>query len=363
MSGGSSSPGAWWSLLEPAPEGVFYKRGDPDDPRLGEVVQRWTGGSVDLCPGQPVLLGFPCDEGVRRNGGRVGAAQAPDAIRQQLYRFTTWQPVWTFVPETQGPRHAEVQVERSLDLAELQLFDVGNIRVNGSLEAAQERLGTVVGTILKAGATPIILGGGHETAYGHYLGYVQAGMECGIINVDAHLDVRLYPGGGHSGSPFRQAIEHPTQPLKRGRYVVIGAQSQSVARAHWEFVQRHQGRVYWFDQTGFLVDAPTRLFFALEVTRLATECPSILVTVDADAFRQGDVPGTSAPSSGGFLGQFWPALAARAGAFPGVRSIEMVEVNPMFDRDNQTVRWAALGIRQFLVGLAQRTSPPTSIHN
>ena len=33
------------------------------------------------------LLGYACDEGVRRNKGRIGAAQGPDAIRKQLARL------------------------------------------------------------------------------------------------------------------------------------------------------------------------------------------------------------------------------------------------------------------------------------
>ena len=32
--------------------------------------------------GDVVLVGFPHDEGVRRNGGRVGAAKAPDVVRK-----------------------------------------------------------------------------------------------------------------------------------------------------------------------------------------------------------------------------------------------------------------------------------------
>src|SRR3954452_18537801 len=90
MSSGSSSPAAWWSALEPAPEEVFFRRGDPEDPRLGDVVERWHGGEPRPRPCQPVLIGFPSDEGVRRNGGRPGAAAAPNAVRRQLYRLTSW---------------------------------------------------------------------------------------------------------------------------------------------------------------------------------------------------------------------------------------------------------------------------------
>jgi formiminoglutamase len=332
---------------------VFYKRGDPEDPRLGEVVQRWTGGPVDLRPGQPVLLGFPCDEGVRRNGGRVGAAQAPDAIRQQLYRFTTWDPCsWLcYQPTNRTPA-------RTLELAPLGLLDIGNVRVTADLEVSQQRLGAVVASLFAAGTVPIVLGGGHETAFGHYLGYVQAGLDCAIINVDAHLDVRRYSQGAHSGSPFRQALEHPTHPLRPGRYVVFGAQRQSVARAHWEFVQQHQGRVIWC-----VGRHPTQFVDGLLATliELKRKDAAVFLSVDADAFCQADVPAVSAPSPVGLDGEYWPKIAEHAAGL--VRSLEIVEVNPALDRDHQTARWAALGIRQFLVGLAQRGNTPTPFHN
>ncbi|MFX4693961.1 arginase family protein, partial [Acinetobacter baumannii] len=35
-----------------------------------------------------VIIGCPQDEGVLRNNGRIGAALAPDAIREQFYRLT-----------------------------------------------------------------------------------------------------------------------------------------------------------------------------------------------------------------------------------------------------------------------------------
>ena len=105
---------------------------------------------------------------------------------------------------------------------------------------------------------PIVLGGGHETAYGHYLGYVRAGRETAIVNLDAHLDVRpLRDGRGHSGSPFRQALEHPTQPLRGDRYVVLGAQPFAVSRAHQAYVQEKDGVIHWASE---LVDCLETMF-------------------------------------------------------------------------------------------------------
>jgi formiminoglutamase len=298
------------------------------------VARRWEGGQPALRPGQAVLIGFPCDEGVRRNGGRPGAARAPDAVRGFLYRLTAWDSVFR------------------VDLAGRGLLDLGNVRVTSDLELAQCRLGSAVAEVFRAGAIPVVLGGGHETAFGHFLGYAAAALDVAIVNVDAHLDVRPYPAGGHSGSPFRQAMEHAERPLQPGRYAVLGAQRQSVARAHAEYVERQDGRICWLPDDP-LPDWLTAAF-AGEVGGPGADAGNVLLSVDADAFRQADVPGTSAPSPVGFAGDAWPMLAYLAGSLPEVRSIELVEVNPVFDTDGQTARWAALGVRQFLVGLATR---------
>src|SRR5262249_20635154 len=149
----------------------------------------WNGDPAALRKDRAVIVGFPQDEGVRRNFGRLGAAQGPRAIRSALWRLVT----------------TDCTTGSVLDLARDPPLDIGDIRIGGSLEHSQESLGIVVSEILQAGAVPVVLGGGHETAYGHYLGYVYANKKVGIINLDAHLDVRpLIDGQGHSGSPFRQ---------------------------------------------------------------------------------------------------------------------------------------------------------------
>ena len=48
------------------------------------------------------------------------------------------------------------------------------------------------------------------------------------------------------------------------------------------------------------------------------------------------------------------ALSRAAGASPEVSSFELVEINPHFDVDGRSVRWAAVGIWEFLVALRKR---------
>ncbi len=332
MPGASSNAVEWFTRLDPVPrpEDVFRR---PDDPRLGEVVEFWRGDRSALRPGRAVLVGYPQDEGIRRNHGRDGAAAAPHDIRHALYRLTPWDG------------------SRNVDLAELPPLDAGNIHIAGTLEDTQTMLAEVVAGILTTGAIPVVLGGGHETAYGHFLGYRAAERQVGILNLDAHLDVRPFsPGHGHSGSPFRQALEDPGQPLPGPNYVCLGAQPQSISQAHFRYVHERGGVVHWAEAIrGNLVQHFTR-----ERDRLANLGCQVYVTLDADVVNAAEVPGVSAPNALGLAGAEVAACAYAAGVSSAVASMDLVEISPKHDRDSLSVRWAATVVWHFLVGLAQR---------
>jgi len=85
-----------------------------------------------------VLLGFACDEGVKRNHGRIGAADGPSAIRAALSNLPVHHP----------------------DVA---IYDAGDIQcLNDDMETAQQQLAMAVLKILESGAFPILLSRGHE---------------------------------------------------------------------------------------------------------------------------------------------------------------------------------------------------------
>jgi formiminoglutamase len=65
----------------------------------------------------------------------------------------------------------------------------------------------IVSTIVKAGKIPIIIGGGHNNAYGNIKGTALGkGKPINAINLDAHSDFRI-PEGRHSGNGFRYAYD------------------------------------------------------------------------------------------------------------------------------------------------------------
>src|SRR5262249_44599972 len=117
MSGGSSSAAGWFTRLEAVAPGVGSQRaGGPRPADVGEVLR---GDSAAPLPGRAVIVGFPQDEGVRRNQGRPGAAQAPAEIRRWLYRLTPYDG------------------ENEVHLATLPPLDAGDVRITGALEDSQ----------------------------------------------------------------------------------------------------------------------------------------------------------------------------------------------------------------------------------
>jgi len=303
----------------------------PNDPRIGHLLGAALarGGGREVVP-RVVILGFPCDEGVARNGGRRGAAGAPDEIRRYLYRLT---------PPSGNPAFRDLLAHTR---------DLGNLQLSGRLEEDQDALGEACRSWFREGVPVVILGGGHETSFGHFLGYAKQGLEVEIVNWDAHADVReLKDGRGHSGSPFRQALEHPSGCCRS--YHLVGWLPHCNAEEHLEFVRGQGGNCIGLDdleKQAIGIEGMEQLFGPSAGCRM--------VSFDLDLVDQAYAPGVSAPATGGMDSRFWLHAVRLAGRWDRVTSVDFVEVNPLLDRDGQTARLAALGVWNFLLGLSDR---------
>ena len=161
-----------------------------DDIRLGDII-------VDGDIGDIVLIGFPYDEGVRRNNGRIGAKSGPQYFRQLLKRTGT----------VVNAEYDDLDIRKYLTIS-----DGGDINANLSLEEAHQQLEERVTQLIKNGKIPFVVGGGNDQSYPNasaLLNNVDSHKSIFVINIDAHLDVRPLKEGNkpHSGSPFRQLIE------------------------------------------------------------------------------------------------------------------------------------------------------------
>ena len=155
------------------------------------------------------FIGFSCDEGVKRNHGRQGAKDGPDALRHALSNY---------------PLHDKA-LERSY-------IDLGNvIGVPNELAKSQAALGALINDAIEKNCFPIVLGGGHETAWGHYQGLAPSLKEesFAIVNFDAHFDMRpvLKDGEGSSGTAFLQIAHERDKQHLPFNYYCLGIQKSA----------------------------------------------------------------------------------------------------------------------------------------
>jgi len=296
-----------------------------DDVRIGDYIKQSSDCS------SAAILSFNSDLGVELNNGRKGAATAPDLIRSAFYRMTP------------DPAVLKTYSEVLKCTA-----DKGSIQANNlQLPEAQSLLGQATADLLRQQTTALILGGGHETSYGHFLGYVANNEPVTIINWDAHADVReLKDGAPHSGSPFRQALEHESGLCTS--YIVAGLNRHATSAAHLKYLKDKipGGRANYFFKGELNKHIIGHIYDRVQ--------GSVMVTMDMDALSQSVAPGVSAPNPDGIALPLWLHAAYCAGLSPKVRSFDLVEMNPLYDIDSQTARIAGLTLWYFFKGRAQR---------
>ena len=263
------------------------------------------------------LIGFCSDEGVKRNLGRVGAAEGPDAIRQML---------------------AKLPVQKK----HFSCYDVGNITCDdGDLEKSQAALADTIHLLLQHGMTPIVLGGGHELAYGHYLGINKQFRDesLGIVNFDAHLDMRplLAHGNGSSGTPFLQIALKEHAEKKRFDYNCIGIQHAANTHGLFETAKKYDAKLILADDLhlGYM-DKCVNF-----VDRIIDENQIIYLSLCLHVLAAPFAPGVSAPQTLGLTPwQVVPLLRQLAGSGKVV-SYDIAELAPSLDIDNRTAKCAA----------------------
>lgn len=263
------------------------------------------------------LLGYVCDEGVRRNKGRVGASKGPDAIRKQLGKL---------------PNHLAI---------DKQLVDIGNLSCDGeNLEELQTKVIETVGALIRAGMFPILLGGGHDLAYAHFMGLrnnTATEKTIGIINFDAHFDMRSNEAGNNSGTPFYQIALDLKKQEAPFKYFCVGIRKDANDAKLFKIAEEY-GTIYLernYFSMSYLEHVQLRIMQFLEDVDL------VYTTIDMDGFSSAYAPGVSAASPMGFSPDIVLEslkLILESGKLVG---LDVVELNPDFDIDNATSKLAA----------------------
>eukprot|EP00760_Papus_ankaliazontas_P038581 PhM_4_TR9197/c0_g1_i1/m.16020/K01468/hutI, AMDHD1; imidazolonepropionase len=310
-----------------------------DDPRLGTILTQGMGGDV-------VVLGFPHDEGVRRNGGRVGAAKGPAAVRRFL-----------------GAMGALDNRERGVDLRTMKVSDGGDVAAGcGSLEVAHDMLFHSVRSVLGQGKVPIVVGGGNDQSWPNCRALVASTQKktFAVINVDAHFDVRpmVFDADGvphpHSGSPFRQLTE-TSDFAERGVFVEFATQGTQCSGDHVAYLESLNNKgvkpIRWLRDLQ-TAHGPVEAFASLLRDDLK-DVDAIFFSFDIDSIRGSDCPGVSCPANVGLTAEDAVEMCYLAGKDRRVCLMDVSELNPLVE-DYRTPRLVVQMIVHFLMGFHSR---------
>lgn len=284
----------------------------PEHRRWWQAVEPHSTAATAAAARPAVVLGFCSDAGVLRNKGRVGAAKAPAAIRSAL-----------------GP--LAFHLDRDV-------FDAGDVVVeDDSLEAGQERAGRAISELLDAGNLTVVLGGGHETAFASYLGVAGSeavrGKRLGVLNLDAHFDLRDEPTPS-SGTPFLQIANAEAAAGRELQYAVVGISEPNNTRTLFDTADR-LGVKYLLDE----VCSPEAA--EVFVTDFLADVDVLYLTIDLDVMPASVAPGVSAPAAYGVPLPVISAICRQVAASGKLLHMDVAELNPEFDIDSRTAKVAA----------------------
>ncbi|MCD9617157.1 formimidoylglutamase [Chryseobacterium gleum] len=275
----------------------------------------------NISTGDFALHGFAVDEGVRRNKGRQGAKDAPDLIRKNMSNFPVILP-------------------------DFSMLDFGNVTCeNGNLESTQNDLAKNISKVLLKGGKSLVLGGGHEVTYAHYLGVKTAFPEqkIGIINIDAHFDNRQPEKevGPSSGTGFWQiAQEGPINSLH------IGIQRNSNTLKLFDTAHQYRMKYILADEL-FFENLPS---IYQRIDDLLDNVDFAYLTICMDVFNASVAPGVSAAAYNGIFADttfmhFYRHILKNK----KLVALDVAEVNPSFDIQDRTARLAACLVNEWLM--------------
>lgn len=291
-------------------------RNDPED---GVEAKRWhhvvnSRNDTDSIG----IIGFACDLGVERNKGKVGASKAPEILRGALANLA-----W----------HGKGNI-----------IDYGTIRTHNegidSLNTAQISLGEKVSEIIQKAGKAIVLGGGHETAVGSYLGLEQFKTKrIGILNLDAHFDIRLIGENGiSSGTPFTQIREMRIQESQEFHYMVLGISRTGNTKALFD--RADEWGVRYIEDKDLTHNSLSVTLKAIDEF-LAT-IDVLYLSLDLDVLPHWQMPAVSAPSGYGVDIGIIERIIERIGTSNINWPLsDVVEFNPTLDTNSCAAKTAA----------------------
>lgn len=278
--------------------------------QVGGVIDAYQANHIpDIDSAEIVLLGVGEERG--SDSGKTGTT-GPDVIRRELYRLYNW--------------HRDIK-----------LADAGNLRSGAFLADAYAAMKAVVGDLIQAGKTVIILGGSHDLTYAQYKAYASQQLIIEATVADALIDLR--EDSSIRSERFLMDIL-TEQPNYLRHYNHLGFQSYFV----------HPRMLETLDKLRFDCYRLGRIRENMEEAEPVLR-HSDLFSLDINIICHTDAPANHL-SPNGFSGEESCLLARYAGMSSRLSSFGIYGYRPEKDKENLTARQISQMIWYFMDGRA-----------
>ncbi|MGI9545179.1 MAG: formimidoylglutamase [Cyclobacteriaceae bacterium] len=262
------------------------------------------------------LIGLQEERGTLDN---QGVAEAPDMIRQKLYRLKK-------------------------GMASYKVVDLGNLRNGISLEETHLRIKEVGETLIAHDVLPIFFGGSHDLDLGQFMAYEGLEKLISLLNVDALLDLEETDHLGSNRQHIHKILLH--EPNYLFNYNQLGHQSYLINPSSIALLEK-----LYFDsyRLGLLRE---NIHEMEPVIRNAD-----MMTFDITAIKSSDAPGNANAQPFGLSGEEACQVCWYAGLNEKLSSAGFYEYNPNYDDPHyKTGSVVATMIWYFIEGYYHRKS-------
>jgi arginase len=288
-------------------------------------------------PGTVALLGVPMDLGADRRGVDMGPsairyAGLADRLEGLGYDCTDEGDLTVPRPERHDPDRGDPSA-----------------KYVDEVETVCTRLADSVAAARESGRLPLVLGGDHSIAIGTARGVARAGPgTTGVLWIDAHADFNTpetSPSGNVHGMPLAATVglgsfadrEWTAAPgIAAENVALVGL--RSVDDRESASVRESGAATYTMsdiDERG--IAAVTREAIAVA----SAGVDRLYVSLDMDVLDPDEAPGVGTPVRGGMTyREAHTAMELVHSEAPDVCALELVEVNPVLDRENRTAELA-----------------------
>lgn len=210
------------------------------------------------------------------------------------------------------------------------------------------RLAKLVEKAVSDGRFPIVLGGDHSIAAGTIAGiarhYRKTKRKLGVIWIDAHADMntpQTSPSGNVHGMPLAATLGlGPRELTHLGGYSPKILPGNTVLIGIRDVDEQESGNVSSLGVTAITMRDVDELGMRVVMTRAieaaSTGTDGIHLSFDMDSIDPDDAPGVGTPVRGGLTYREAHLAMEILSDSKLLRSIEVVEVNPILDTANRT---------------------------